>query len=70
VHDGWGYAGGGIVRFETVIYGPGVISLIAQLAKPAEGVISGMTCAKSAFHLDGLVLRAEVKPNPGKDDAC
>ena len=61
--------GGGIVRVETDLFGPGLTSLIAQLAKPAEGVLSGMSCAKSAFNLDGLVLRAEVKTKPGKDDA-
>jgi hypothetical protein len=53
--------GTGSVRFETGAYGPAQAYLLTETAKPDLGVLSGMTCTKSALNLDGLVLRVDVK---------
>jgi hypothetical protein len=61
--------GDGTVHFSLAGFPPGQGILHTEAAKPANGVLSAMSCNKDAENLLGVVLRVDVKTKAGQDDA-
>lgn len=61
--------GGGQILFDMGAYPTGQAYVLAELAKPEQGVVSGLTCEFDADDRNGLLLRADVKTKTGSDTA-